>query len=53
MMFRKYSFDFYLLGWFISIYPSALAYFYFKSKWTCKEDLKLTFHSIEHPPTYL
>lgn len=52
-MFRKYDFDFYLLGWAITLYPSIIAYRYFRANWTCKEDLKLTFHDIENPPTYL
>lgn len=53
MIFRKYSFEFYLLGWLITLYPSILAYWYFRKHWTGKEDLKLTFHDIENPPTYL
>jgi hypothetical protein len=53
MLFKKYSFDFYLLGWAITLYPMILAYFSFKSKWTSKEELRLTFHAIYHPPTFL
>lgn len=45
-MLRKYDLDFYLLGWLISIYPSVLSYYYFKSKWTSYADLKLTFHEL-------
>ena len=45
-MLRKYDLDFYLLGWLICLYPSVLSYFYFKSKWTCYADLKLTFHEL-------
>lgn len=52
-MFEKYSLFFYLLGWGISTYPSILSYVYFRSKWSRKEDLRLTFHTIHHPPTYL
>jgi hypothetical protein len=46
MLFQKYSLDFYLLGWAITLYPTLLAYFFFKSKWTCREELRLTFHDM-------
>jgi hypothetical protein len=52
-MLGKYSVDFYLLGWTITLYPSLLAYLYFKPRWTSREDLKLSFHDIDNPPTYL
>lgn len=33
-MYRKYSIDFYLLGWAITLYPGILSYLYFRRRWT-------------------
>lgn len=52
-MFRKYTWQFYLLGWAMTCYPIIMAYVSFKRNWTCSADLRLTFHALEHRPSYL
>ena len=46
MSFKDYPLGFYLLGWAITLYPMALAYWYFRRHWTTSKDLKLTFYDI-------